>query len=224
LAHTNPAVDNLKRRVKASECKFSTITKFLKTGGVGQDCEILVVDECSTVSNSNMRAILESPCFSMDTVGHKLLVLVRDTYQIDSIEFGNWFDIARRFVPDASVCELTTPWRSRDKGLPKLWQRVRGVDGKEPNAVLESLTRQGYTTNLDNSILTATKNDEIILCLNYDGLYGINNISRFLQESNPRLAVTWGIQQYKVNDPILFNDSDRFFPIIYNNMKGRIGA
>ncbi len=32
----------------------------------------------------------------------------------------------------------------------------------------------------------------------------------------------WGIQQYKVNDPILFNESDRFAPVIYNNMKGRI--
>lgn len=224
LAHTNPAVDNLKRRVKASECKFSTITKFLKTGGIGLECEILVVDECSTVSNSNMRGILESPFFSIDTVGHKLLVLVGDTYQIDSIEFGNWFDIARKFVPDASVCELTTPWRSQDTGLLKLWERVRGMDGKEPNAVLESLTRQGYTSNLDDSIFTATEDDEIILCLNYDGLYGINNINRFLQESNPQLAVTWGIQQYKVNDPILFNNSDRFSPIIYNNMKGRIAG
>jgi ATP-dependent exoDNAse (exonuclease V) alpha subunit len=34
--------------------------------------------------------------------------------------------------------------------------------------------------------------------------------------------VSWGIQQYKVNDPILFNESDRFAPLIYNNMKGRI--
>jgi ATP-dependent exoDNAse (exonuclease V) alpha subunit len=34
--------------------------------------------------------------------------------------------------------------------------------------------------------------------------------------------VSWGIQQYKVNDPVLFNESDRFAPVIYNNMKGRI--
>ena len=221
LAHTNPAVENLKRRVKASECKFLTITKFLKSSGIGLDYDIIVVDECSTVSNSNMRGILEN-LFAMDMDGHKLLVLVGDTYQIDSIEFGNWFDIARKFVPDASVCELTTPWRSSDEGLLKLWERVRGMNGKEYDAVLESLTHQGYTTNLDDSIFSAADDDEIILCLNYDGLYGINNINRFLQESNSSATVTWGIQQYKVNDPILFNDSDRFAPVIYNNMKGRI--
>ena len=224
LAHTNPAVENLKRRVKASECKFSTITKFLKSGEVFTNHDIIVVDECSTVSNSNMRGILSrlfhENAFSSNE--NALLVLVGDTYQIDSIEFGNWFDIARKFVPDASECELTTPWRSSDKGLLKLWERVRGMDGKEPDAVLESLTRQKYTTNLDDSIFTAVDDDEIILCLNYDGLYGINNINRFLQESNPSTPVAWGIQQYKVNDPILFNESDRFSPVIYNNMKGKI--
>lgn len=35
-------------------------------------------------------------------------------------------------------------------------------------------------------------------------------------------AVQWDIQQYKVGDPILFLDSDRFFPVIHNNMKGII--
>jgi hypothetical protein len=223
LAHTNPAVENLKRRVKASGCKFSTITRFLKSSDVvGYD--IVVVDECSTVSNNKMRGLIsrlfhENIFFPNENI---LLVLVGDTYQIDSIEFGNWFDIARTFVPDASVCELTTPWRSSEEGLIELWKRVRGMGNRETDAVLELLTRQQYTTNLDDSIFTDVADDEIILCLNYDGLYGINNINRFLQESNPSLSVTWGIQQYKVNDPILFNDSDRFAPVIYNNMKGKI--
>ena len=30
------------------------------------------------------------------------------------------------------------------------------------------------------------------------------------------------MHKYKVNDPILFNESNRFAPLIYNNMKGRI--
>ncbi|WP_210162509.1 ATP-dependent DNA helicase [Anaeroarcus burkinensis] len=224
LAHTNPAVENMKSRVNASECKFSTITKFLNTSNSVVNYDIIVVDECSTVSNSNMRGILsrlfhENPFFSNDNM---LLVLVGDTYQIDSIGFGNWFDIARKFVPHASVCELTNPWRSSDQGLLKLWERVREMDGREPNAVLEALTRQKYTANLDESIFAAVADDEIILCLNYDGLYGINNINRFLQESNSSIPVAWGIQQYKVNDPILFNESERFSPVIYNNMKGKI--
>lgn len=90
------------------------------------------------------------------------------------------------------------------------------------DTILELLAKQGYSTTLDASIFEPAENDEIILCLNYDGLYGINNINRFLQESNPNQAISWGLQLYKVNDPILFNESERFAPLIYNNMKGKI--
>ena len=58
--------------------------------------------------------------------------------------------------------------------------------------------------------------------MNYDGLYGINNINRFIQENNPNPAVRWGMWTYKVGDPILFNESDRFVPLLYNNLKGTI--
>ncbi|WP_206813126.1 ATP-dependent DNA helicase [Paradesulfitobacterium ferrireducens] len=211
LAQTNPAVDNLKRRVTASNCTFSTITKFLKRQSIITDYDLLIIDECSTVNNRDMRDILTKATY-------KLLVLVGDSYQIASIRFGNWFGVARAFVPEASVFELTKPYRSNNAGLLTLWDRVRKMD----DTILELITRQGYSATLDVSIFAPAEADEIILCLNYDGLYGINNINRFLQESNPSFAVPWGIQQYKVNDPILFNESDRFAPIIYNNMKGRI--
>ena len=87
---------------------------------------------------------------------------------------------------------------------------------------MELIARQEYSITLDASIFDNAEDDETILCLNYDGLYGINNINRFLQESNPNEAVQWGIQQYKIGDPVLFNESDRFAPVIYNNMKGKI--
>lgn len=89
-------------------------------------------------------------------------------------------------------------------------------------AILEPMVKGKYTVNLDETIFEHSEEDEIILCLNYDGLYGINNINRFLQNSNPNTAVEWGINVYKVGDPILFNESDRFSPLIYNNMKGRL--
>lgn len=60
------------------------------------------------------------------------------------------------------------------------------------------------------------------MCLNYDGLYGINNVNRFLQSSNPNPPFTWGIETYKVDDPILFNEKSRFKPILFNNLKGRV--
>lgn len=211
LAQTNPAVDNLKRKVNASNCDFMTVTKFILNGSVMTEFDILMIDECSTVSNSDMRKVLEKASF-------KLLILVGDTYQIESIRFGNWFNVAKQFIPKTSSAELTKPYRSKDLGLLELWNRVRKMD----DGVLELLTRQRYSNRLDDSVFQASSKDEIILCLNYDGLYGINNINRFLQESNPSKCVSWGIQTFKVGDPILFHDTDRFSPIIYNNMKGRI--
>lgn len=213
LAHTNPAVDNLKRRVTASNCTFETVAKFLNRHDNPTEYDLLIIDECSTVNNKDMRAVLEKATF-------KLLVLVGDIYQIESIRFGNWFGAARSFIPETSVFELTTPYRSKNAGLLELWKRVRHMD----ETILEHIARNGYSVRLDASIFNPAEDDEIILCLNYDGLYGINNINRFLQESNPNAAIQWGIQFYKVNDPILFNESERFAPLIYNNMKGRIAG
>ena len=86
----------------------------------------------------------------------------------------------------------------------------------------EYIVNHHYASNLNASIFDRQADDEIILCLNYDGLYGINNINRFLQENNPNPAVRWGMWTFKVGDPILFNESERFMPVLYNNLKGTI--
>jgi len=211
LANTNPAVDNLKRKVNASNCTFKTITKFLSAYNNDTQVDLLVIDECSTVSNSDMLKVLEKAKF-------RLLVLVGDVFQIESILFGNWFSIARSFVPSTSIFELTKPYRSSNQKLLNFWKAARNLD----EDILEKITKGGYSVTLDESIFEHTEIDEIILCLNYDGLYGINNINKFLQSSNSNVPVEWGIQTYKVDDPILFNDTDRFTPLIYNNLKGRI--
>lgn len=214
LANTNPAVDNLKRRVDASRCEFMTITKFLKKQNIQTKYDILVIDECSTINNRDMRAILERTEFD-------LLILVGDIYQIEAIQFGNWFTAARGFLPSSSVYELSTPYRSKNNpALQTLWDRVRQME----DTIIEFIVRQGYSISLDPSIFNLAENDEIILCLNYDGLYGINNINRFLQQANSNPAVAWDLQLYKVGDPVLFNESERFKPLIYNNMKGRIAG
>lgn len=212
LAHTNPAVDNLRRRVDAPNADFSTITKHVRrSSSFGSHYDVLVIDECSIVSNANLLEVLENTTFD-------LLVLVGDVYQIESIEFGNWFSIARSYIPQESVFELTKPFRTDDEALLTLWDRVRGLDDR----IEESLAKNGYSAVLGSSLFSRQSDDEIVLCLNYDGLYGINNVNRFLQASNSSPAVSWGESVYKVNDPVLFNDSDRFRPIIFNNMKGTI--
>ncbi len=209
LANTNPAVDNLKRKVKSANCTFSTIAKFLRSRNT--EFDLLIIDECSTVSNSDMLKILNK-------ASYKLLVLVGDVFQIESILFGNWFSLVKSFLPKSSIFELTKPYRSKNKNLLNLWNKVRNID----DDILEHISRNHYSITLDESIFDKTENDEIILCLNYDGLYGINNINRFLQSSNNNIPLEWGTNIYKVNDPIIFNESDRFAPTIYNNLKGKI--
>jgi ATP-dependent exoDNAse (exonuclease V) alpha subunit len=158
-----------------------------------------------------MRKVLEKASF-------KLLVLVGDVFQIESIIFGNWFNIAQSFIAQNSRFELTTPYRTNDQKLITLWNKVRNIDSD----ILEHITKNKYSVTLDQSFFDHAEKDEIVLCLNYDGLYGINNINRFLQSNNKNSPMYWGIQTYKIGDPILFNEMNRFSPLIYNNLKGKI--
>lgn len=227
LAHTNPAVNNLKRKVSASsKCNFMTITKFTNpyAKDLKRDYDILIIDECSTVSNKSMRKVLE-------LAQYKLLILVGDIYQIEAIEFGNWFNAVRFFIPQTSVCELKKPFRTESQQLLDLWDNVRKMQGNnEDSDVLDRLQAGEFSAELDTSIFTSAAENEIILCLNYGGLYGINNINHFMQENNSGKEIYRGIQRYKVGDPILFNDAaDSFFssdedevPVIHNNMKAKI--
>lgn len=211
LAHTNPAIDNLKRKVTAQNSDFRTISSQISRRASSLEYDVLVIDECSTVSNADLIKVLEKTSF-------KLLVLVGDVYQIESIQFGNWFGVIRSFIPSTSVFELTTPFRTKNNSLLSFWNKVRAID----DDIAEIMAHNGYSTVLDKTLFEAQGQDEIILCLNYDGLYGINNINRFLQSSNPGAATTWRVSTYKIGDPVLFNEIERFRPVIYNNLKGRI--
>ena len=138
------------------------------------DYHLLVIDESSTVNNNDMVKILNK-------VNFNLILLVGDTHQITSIRFGNWFTALRHFSPETSVFELTQPYRAKDnQRLQALWSKVREMfdDAKE------YVVKQRRSLKVDHSLFVKSDEDEVTLCLNYDGLYGINNINRFLQESN----------------------------------------
>lgn len=211
LANTYPAVENLRRKVKTQNCDFMTIKKYAMSSRVSKKYDVLIVDECSMVSNKDMAAVINK----MDC---KIMLLVGDTYQIESITFGNWFSMAKLFIPQYTWYELTTPYRTNDQELLTLWSKVRNVD----EDLTEHIVHNRYSSNLDSSVYRKQAEDEIILCLNYDGLYGINNINRFLQENNKSEPHIWELWIYKVGDPILFNESERFAPLLYNNLKGTI--
>lgn len=211
LANTNPAVENLKRNTKSGNTECMTVYGFLSDYNCQVEYDVLIIDECSTVSNTDMRMILEKCNFN-------LLLLVGDTYQIESISYGNWFNIAKTLMNHNCIHELNMTWRSKERNLLNLWELVRTGDDR----IDELLAKSEFSSPINETLLKKNSNDEIILCLNYDGLYGINNINNYLQNINTNKAISININTYKVNDPIIFGDTKRFLPVIYNNMKGII--
>lgn len=134
------------------------------------------------------------------------------------IKEDNWFAIARSYIPQNAICELTYVHRSTDDVLKALWESVRKLDGR----MADLLDSNHYSVKMDESIFSKVNDDEIVLCLNYDGLYGINNINKFLQNDNKSKFVKLGMDVYKVNDRIIFKENERFGDLLYNNLKGKI--
>ncbi|EKK9054344.1 ATP-binding domain-containing protein, partial [Campylobacter coli] len=100
-----------------------------------------------------------------------------------------------------------------------LWERVRTLD----ESMLEAIEKNNSSENIQNFNFSRSVNDEIILCLNYGGIYGVNNINKFLQENNPHKSFYFNGLSYKVDDPILFNEnSSSFGEEFHNNLKGII--
>lgn len=58
LTQTNPAKENLMRKIDAENTTFSTIESFKRQGSFAQ-YKLLVIDECSTVSNKDMAEVLQ---------------------------------------------------------------------------------------------------------------------------------------------------------------------
>lgn len=212
LAKTNAALNNIKIRVgkeAIDSYEFYTVDKFIDNC-IKENYDLIVVDECSMVENDIMLQMLKkNNC--------DCLLLVGDIYQIEAIEFGNWFRFARELIPENSY-ELTENFRTTNNGLKKLWSKVRNLD----EGITEKTIDEAYSEILSESIFENREDEEIVLCLNYDGPYGINNINRYLQMKNKNEPIEWGINIYKVGDPIIFSDVRKFSNVLYNNLKGKI--
>ena len=215
LSKTHTAKQNLQRRIEnpGSSADFVSIDSFTKKVTV-RDYDIIFIDECSTIDNRTMAAFpdkVESDTF---------LVLAGDIYQIESIEFGNWFYYAKDIIniKGANV-ELLSTWRTKDTNLINLWNEVRDKE----SLITEKLVIDGpFSEDIGSGIFKKLAKDEVILCLNYDGKFGLNNINNYFQNANSsKEAVYWQEWSYKEGDPILFNDTARF-SLLYNNLKGRI--
>lgn len=211
LSNTNTSVENLRKRVKNYDNVNSTFetTSYYNKNDLN-DYDILIIDECSTISNYEMLKVL-------DKQKYKLIILSGDVFQIESIKYGNWFSLAYNLFKKDFVYELIKTNRTNDDDLLDLWQMVRDDNEQAYNKICN----KEYSLPIDEFDFESTTDDEIILCLNYDGLYGINNINKLLQEKNNNKAYNIGVDTFKVEDPIIFNDCPRF-KNLYNNLKGKI--
>lgn len=211
LAHTNTAVDNLKKRIGEKSGKFMNITECINNKNSNSRYDLVVVDESSTVSNKNIFKVL-------DNLDAEMMLFVGDIHQIESIEFGNWFKIINEIFPAGIKYELENPFRTKNNNLLNLWKRVR----ENSDNIVEIITKNNFSKTLDESVFLKSKEDEIILCLNYGGLYGINNINKLLQAANNGRKIEIGLVTFKIGDPVIFNESNRFRGLLHNNLKGKI--
>lgn len=214
LTKTHTALENIKRRITSPGFihEFMGIDSFLKPY-VESDYDVIFIDECSTIDNRTMVRLLEK-------VGKdSLLVLAGDVYQIESIDFGNWFFYAKEILPKKAIVELDNTWRTNEQTIKDLWEEVRFL---RP-IITEKLVINGpFSEDIGKNIFSERNEDEVVLCLNYDGKFGLNSINSYFQDANPsQKAYYWYEWKYKIGDRILFNENKRF-PMLYNNLKGVI--
>ena len=134
---------------------------------------------------------------------------------------GNWFYYAKNMiVTKGANVELSNTWRTDDPKLIGLWNEVR----EHKPLITERMAIDGpFSEKIGADLLKEDEyKDHVVLCLNYDGKFGLNNMNNYFQCANNKgEPVVWDEWTYKKGDPVLFNDSKRF-PILYNNLKGWI--
>ena len=212
LSNTNTAVENLRARISGIDLfnsTFKTVANYNKYDD--NDYDILIIDECSMISNKDMLKAIKKQRY-------KLVILAGDVFQIESIKYGNWFSLSYYLFKNEFVYDLIQTNRTDDIELLELWKMIRDNDDN----ALNKINSQEYSSPIDfKEIFNKKDTDEIILCLNYDGLYGINNINKVLQAKNSNIEYTIGVDTFKIEDPIVYNDCPRFRDL-YNNLKGTI--
>ena len=213
LTKTHTALQNLQNRIcNIDNISFASIDSVTKSNEI-IDFDVIFIDECSTIDNLTMKKLLEK------VKEETKLVFSGDIYQIESIDFGNWFYYAKDIITTkgASI-ELLRNWRTEKGELISLWDEVR----KKRPIITEKLSMDGpFSKDLGEEIFELS-DDEVVLCLNYDGKFGVNNINQYFQNANTKSkAFSWAEWVFKIGDRIIFLDTRRS-SLLYNNLNGTI--
>ena len=124
------------------------------------------------------------------------------------------------FAKAGFIYSLDADHRAKTKVLQKVWDVVRNINGEE-NKILELMSAFNFAKTITQDAFSVSDN-QVMLCLNYDGLYGINNLNRYLQANNPNEEFLFQQNVYKIGDPVVFviNDFQQYG--LYNNIHGII--
>lgn len=214
LTKTHTALQNVQRHLDYIEanCEFAIIDSITRSNSL-INYDVVFVDECSTIDNRTMEKLLSR--INSGT----MLVLSGDIYQIESIDFGNWFYYAKDIIKTKGAnIELCNTWRTEKEELKSLWNAVR----EKSSIITEKLSMDGpFSENLGENIFHL-EDDEVVLCLNYDGKFGLNNMNLYFQNANTQSeAYLWEEWAYKIGDRIIFTNTKRSL-VLYNNLKGTI--
>ena len=223
LTNTHSCLNNLKRRVDdkigidKSKMYFDTIfhaKKYLRIDEINP-C-LIVIDECMSICNEDFCDLINK----INLLEIKpFLIFSGDVGQLDSIKLGNWFELVSKKFNSVSY-ELTNNYRTTNRELLDIWNMIRRRD----NIVLDYLKKNNFIKTIDSSITNEKySDDEVILCLNYAGTYGIKSMNKYLQDRNPNKEFINGLDVYKIDDPVVFNENAKEYnDSLYNNLKGRI--
>ena len=209
--------NSVKNNIKSSESKniiYLNTYEYL-TKKRCYEFDLVIIDEASFISTKNFKSILENN-------NEASFFIVGDPMQIQSIEFGNWFSlITEIFKNEPFVYNLSQNHRAECTELQKVWDEVRNYsnDSKD-DKVLEMLSTFNYSKRISDKIFEK-KEDQVVLCMSYDGLYGINNMNKYLQPSSEN-HYFYQQNTYCIGDPIIFINNDYDYLGIYNNLKGKI--
>ena len=142
-----------------------------------------------------------------------------DIYQIESIDFGNWFYYAKDIIKTKGInVELHHTWRTDKEELKSLWNEVR----EKAPIITEKLSMDGSFSEKLGENIFHLEDDEVVLCLNYDGKFGLNNMNQYFQNANTKSkAYSWEEWTFKIGDHIIFTNTKRS-SLLYNNLKGTI--
>ena len=214
ITKTHTALQNVIRNLGKNfdNCDFEIIDSITRSNSAVVH-DIVFIDECSTIDNRTMELLLGK--ISNDA----LIVMSGDVYQIESIDFGNWFFYAKDIIKaKGGSIELCSTWRTKKEELKVLWKAVR----EKSTIITEMLSMDGpFSENLGENIFHLDE-DEVVLCLNYDGKFGLNNMNQYFQNANTNSkAFSWEEWNYKIGDRIIFINTRRS-ALLYNNLKGII--